>query len=94
MIAAALYQYLEQTFQGKLCRAERQDGVAFYWKQVRTQPSSRLVRISETANGAVGAIKLVQSSLSGPEVFLKLPSSNEEVADAVRVELVKLAESE
>jgi hypothetical protein len=90
MNAASLYKYLEGEFPGKLYRSNRQDGAAFFWEQERINPSTRLVRIAETADGGVKEIKLAQSSLGGPDVIMPLPVSSEDVAEAVRHELRKL----
>lgn len=87
MDAASLYRYLEEEFQGALVRSARQDGVAFFWQDRLTQPSTRLVRIKESADGTVVEIKLAQSSLGGKAVVLPLPATSEQVAHAVRTEL-------
>jgi len=68
----------------------RQDGVAFFWERESINPSSRLIRITESADGGIGEIKLAQSSLGRPKVILQLPVSSEEVAEALRGELQKL----
>lgn len=90
MSPISLYEYLESEFAGKLYRSNRQDGVAFFWERERINPSTRLVRIKENAEGGIAEIKLAQSSLGRSKVTLPLPATNKDVAEAVRAELKKL----
>lgn len=90
MTAATLYQYLEREIGEGLHRAKLTKGASFFWERKRTNPSSRLIRISERADGGIREIKLAQSSLGGPDVLLPLPASCEAVAEALRGELRKL----
>jgi len=94
MDAPSLYQYLEREFAGKLYRSELQNGVAFYWERKRVNPSSRLIRITERADGGIAEIKLAQSSLPGPDVIMPLPVTYDGVAQAMRSELRKLQSDE
>ena len=89
MKAQVLYTFLQAEFGNELQTKLRKDGRAFFWTAMKDESGSkRLIRISETSAGNVAEIKLAQSSLAaGENVFLPLPASNQEVADAVRREL-------
>jgi hypothetical protein len=89
MNANDLYASLEAEFGKALVPEIREDGHAYYWREIKKAPRSyRLVRIKEARNGDVVEIKLAQSSLrEGNDVLLPVPASNDDVAAAVHLEL-------
>jgi hypothetical protein len=89
MNANDLYASLEAEFGKALVAEIRNDGRAYYWREIKKAPRSyRLVRIKEAGNSDVVEIKLAQSSLrEGNDVFLPLPASSDDVAVSVHVEL-------
>jgi hypothetical protein len=84
--------FLEAEFGKVLKREPRGDGYAYYWHEIKKRPAStRLIRITKTAAGDVGKIKLAQSSIAADrDIFLPLPTSPEQVAEKVRTELARL----
>lgn len=92
MNASDLYVFLETEF-GKALKPEpRDDGRAYYWREIKKAPkSTRLLRISETASGEVAEIKLAQSSLrAGHDILVPLPVPNDEVTRQAHLELSHL----
>lgn len=89
MNANDLYASLAAEFGKALVAEIRDDGRAYYWREVKKAPRSyRLVRIKEARNGDVVEIKRAQSSLREDNaVLLPLPASNDEVAALVHIEL-------
>lgn len=87
-----LYIFLEAEFGTALKREERNDGRAYYWREIKKAPrSTRLLRITESAAGDVVEVKLAQSSIAADhDVLLPHPASHEEVASAVHTELSHL----
>jgi hypothetical protein len=87
-----LYTFLEAEFGNAFKREDRNDGRAYYWREIKKAPrSTRLLRVRESATGDAAEIKLAQSSITAPhDVLLSLSTSQEEVASAVHAELSRL----
>lgn len=66
----------------------RADGQSYWTPETAASKATRILRVSQDANGAVHEVKLAVSSLAiGNNVFLSVPLTEERLRDAIDSEL-------
>ena len=91
MKATTLYAVLAKRF-GELVAVDIEKGKSFYLREIRRQsPSTRILRVHETAEGGIAEIKLAVTALcQAGGAFLPLPATEESVCVAVQAQIDEL----